>query len=802
MKTKHTLRETASFPLSNKNKLRQFIRLALVGSMLTSGVASAILQDHGPSDPTLIWPQWYRDGNNLAVGLCKSQVKSPNAAAGLAPMCFAPLPDAAGFAGNIGPEMFYNMVHFKARFTPGGFGFRYVAGLEASYLPLGVPIHGTETVFARVRIALNFNTTAMNGTYTVTHPFGKQVFNNVQATNNQNLFGANAAVFFTADVPLAVTNNFDLALGGAIGPFIQWDVLNPGESLTVPDPNPALPPITFLGDPSYAHTFTGSPFGTNFLKIDGPTGSNIGGPGIDSITVSDANVLGQVWSAPIAQPLAINGAYETRATNGLNSIDVWATSSPNQKLILTGVDMPSLQMLPSGSFPGLYHGHIEYNSPKVPANVTVTNLSSNPVTSTNAALTDGVEISQATFDTPTRVITIVAHSTDQVDPVTLIAEGIPGVPTAAGVTPAVSDIMTKAACPAGVGTGVGDVCYTYTLPTTIEPPESVSVASSDLGSHADHLVSIVGAAQNLLNPPVATDFLVPGFTVSSSGSTQLLLADGITTLPLDAVIIQQPTNGAITLAAGVWSFTATAGTLPCLATAGATLPCSDSFKYVKQTAGTVAFSNVATANLTLAFKAAAPTAVANQFAASTADAAPGHVLPILSNDLPASTNAADALNPTSVTIVPNTGPTKGTLVKNANGSVTYKATSGGADSFSYTVKSAAGIVSNTATVTLTNFTGTESVSVGKVTYGIGTGKWVVVGGTNWFGPNLTTLTATCWMGTGATSTSTTLIGSAPIDTTGKFQIAPVGAAPVGINNGSVTCQTSSLGKGVGTTVAK
>ena len=36
-----------------KNYLRHAIQIALASSLLASGVASAILQDHGPSDPAL-----------------------------------------------------------------------------------------------------------------------------------------------------------------------------------------------------------------------------------------------------------------------------------------------------------------------------------------------------------------------------------------------------------------------------------------------------------------------------------------------------------------------------------------------------------------------------------------------------------------------------------------------------------------------------------------------------------------------------------------------------------------------------
>lgn len=764
------------------NRFLRFLQLATVLLSTSSATSFAVLLDHGPSDPTLTWPQWYRDTNGLALGLCKSQEPSPNAAAGNAPMCFPPNPDPAGFAGNIGPEMFYNMVEFREKNTGSDFRFRYVAGLEASYLPLGVPVHGTEVVFARIRVALNFNDTAKNGTYTVTHPFGVEVFHNVKATNNTNLFGANAAVFFTSDVPLGPEMNFDGALSGALGPFIGWDVLLPGESLTVNG-------TTFLGDPNYAHTFSGSPYGTNYIRIDGPPGSNLDGLGNDFIQVNVANVLGQVWGAPIAQPLSINDAYKTRSAdvNGVNSIDVWATSSPNQKLILTGTGMPSLQLFPDGVIPGKYHGHIEYPSNQgVPASVTVTNVDSNPIVSKSAALKDGVEISVATFDTNTGNITVVATSTDKIGIPSLVVEGIPGI------DPAASTLMTAQQClQTGLATQPDDVCYIYTLPPGIEPPESISVASSDLGAHADHLISIVGKPQNPANPPVASDFTgTNGFTVSTNGSSALVNAAG-NALPTDALIARSPSTGNIALIGGTWTFTPSAG-----AVAG-----PDNFQFVRQDPTTGAVSNLAVGELTLQFQSAAPTANLDQFA-TLANNITVTTLKILSNDKPATANLADQIDPASVKIV--TGPTRGTATVNTvDGTISYKGTSGGADSLTYTVANKNGQVSNTATVQLTNFTGSESVSVGKVNYTPSQTKWVIVGSTNWFGPNLTQTTATCWVGLDAAPSASTLIGSALIDTTGKFQLATSGGSvPVGVNNQKVTCQTSNGGKGVGTTVAK
>jgi hypothetical protein len=759
---------------TGKTMLRKAIQIALAGSVLASGMASAKLLDHGPNDAVITFPSWYRDTEGLALGLCRSATA----------FCFPLAANPAGFAGNIGDEAFYNLVEFKNTATGSDFQYRYLGALEASYLPGPTPTHGQETVFARIRITFNFNDVNKNGTYIVRHPFGEHTFENVQATTKTNLIGAQAANFFTVDVPLG--NCFDCALEGPIGPFIKWDS--------------DLPLVSgaeeFVGDPTIPHTFTGSPFGTNFIEIIGPIGSNLDGLGTPTSHILRADlgtVLGQKWTAPIAQALKVDAAFKVRKA-GLNGIDVWATSTPNQRLIVTGQGMPSLQLLPSGTVPGKYHGHIEYSSTQaIPPQITVTNLSSNPVNSLSVGLEDGVEISQASFDTATAQILVVAQSSDEVSEPVLALEGLTGaVPT----LPAVNNIMTHSQCPATITNPV-DVCFSGSLPANIEPPESISVVSTESGFHSDHLLSINGAPQNPVNPPLATNIDAPGFEVSTGGKTVL----PVNALPSDAFITQQPTNGTITFLNGVWTFTANA-----TAAVG-----TDSFKFVRQAANNAPVSNVAIGNLTLSFVSAAPTAFPDQYAATYSSAltaaARTKTFTIMGNDKPASTNALDAINPASLTIV--TQPTKGTLVKLASGQVTYvtnttTAASGGADSFTYNVTNSAtpALTSNTVKVDITNFSAAEAVTVTSAKYTIAQKKWVVVGTTSWFGTNLTSTTATCWVGTGATPTASTLIGTTTVDNTGAFQLAPVGATPTGIDKAGIRCQTSNGGVGAGVTQAK
>ena len=763
-----------------KNYLRHAIQIALAGSLLASGMASAVLLDHGPSDPVITFPSWYRDTEGLALGLCRSTTD----------FCFPLAANPAGFAGNIGDEAFYSLVEFKNIATGSDFQYRYLGALEASYLPGPTPKHGDETVFARIRITFNFNNANKNGTYTVTHPFGVHTFENVQATTKQNLQGGQAANYFTVDVPLGT--GFDGALEGPLGPFIKWDT--------------DLPLVSgaeeFVGDPTVPHTFTGSPFGTNFIRIQGPVGSNLDGLGNDFIEESLGSVLGQKWTAPIAEALKVDGSYKVRKA-GVNGIDVWATSTPNQRLIVTGEGMPSLQLFPTGTVAGKYHGHIEYPSTEaVPSQITVTNLSSTPVISESTGLVDGVEISQATYDTVTRQILIVAHSSDEVTNPDLVVEGLTGAqPTVPVTAPATIYGMTSLQCPVSL-TDSANVCFSGSLPATIEPPQNISVISTGSGIHADHFLSINGAPQNPANPPVAVNIPAPGFTVSTGGTT--VLTD---VLPADALIIRQPVNGIIAFLNSAWVFTANA-----TAIVG-----TDSFTFVRQAAiNEPVFSNVAIGNLTLAFNATAPTAVADQFAATYVGTtvaqmtAKTRTVTILGNDKPASSNPVDQINPatTSLTIV--TEPTKGNLTKLASGQITYvtktaTAASGGADFFEYKVNNSSdpALTSNTVKVDITNFSAAEVVRVVSAKYTIASRKWVVVGTSSWFGPNLANTTATCWVGTGAAPTASTLIGSVPVDSAGNYQLAVLGAAvPTGVNNGALRCKTSNGGLAAGITAAK
>ena len=366
----------------------------------------------------------------------------------------------------------------------------------------------------------------------------------------------------------------------------------------------------------------------------------------------------------------------------------------------------------------------------------------------------------------------------------LVVQGVPGVASGA---------MTQAQCATVVPavTNPADVCYVHIIPARYEVSESVSVVSAESGTHADHLLSILGTPENPLNPPSAANYITAArtFNVSSGGVSPLTNTAGVA-LPLTAIIIQQPARGIVTLVNGLWQFTATPG-----AVVGA-----DSFTFVTNTAGTVKYSNVATANLALKFNAAAPTAVAEQFASfKTGTTVPAaRTFFILDNDKPASANPLDVLLPSTLTITKQ--PTRGTLTKNANGSVSFLQTTAGAgtDTFSYSIGNTATPtnVSNTVTDTITTFASAETVSIPAATagYTIASKKWSIKGSTNWFGGNLTNTTATCWIGTATAPTVATLIGSVLVDATGGFTVVVTGG-PVGVNRTAIRCSTTNGGLG-------
>ncbi len=787
-----TLAERSS-ALAGRNRLRRSIQLALAGSVLASGIASAALQDFGGvSDNSgsgitpaaiLNWPAWYRDNDSLPVGLCKSQVASVHPDAAGAPMCFAITPNTAGFAGNVGDEIFY--MNLNAFITNGGIKLRYVTALEAAYAS-GAPVKGQEIVFARTRFTMTVNPQgadgqACAGSYRIIHPWGESTFDDVPVGPR--------ALFETADVGIA---GFDGSLQGPLGPFPHWD----GDGDEVPLARTAANFLKyganeFIGDPSVSHTYTGSPFietlpdgitpryfladGTpqhqNYLKVIAPAGCDIGGtpaPAGEGINVQRevlGNLMGQVWTAAIPTPTRITQADFTRTASS-TTVDVWAKSAktPAQSLQLTGSNFPGVVMTAvtdNGARTGMYQAHIVLPPNAVlPSLIDVVNSTSTPVLKTSANLSDIVHISKAVYNPATGNLCVSASSSDD-QTLTLTADSNP--------LTAQLDSTVKPDCPK-VG---NDLTAMATFPLN-RAPDTVRVVSELQGSSEKHVTVLATAPDNSATLIANDDaFLaVPG---SGAQTLDVGANDGATG---QIVIVDQPGLDAndqpITTIVGTVTGSLTGGTVTFTANPGATGVATFSY-FIKNGANV---SNLVNATADIVFVAAPPTGSPDNFGVLRTNNTIGFTAKVLANDVAA---FGTTINPASVAIVAGQGQAKGVATANANGTVTYKPNAGvaaGNDFFLYTVNNNVGIASTPVAVSVVVENAVESVSISRnkmTNTGGGGQRYDIRFTTSWFGAPLTS-TGSCYLVrvNGVALPTERFLGSAPVDATGAVQFVPIG----------------------------
>ena len=709
----------------------------------------ATLLDHGPLDPVVTFPLWYRDNQGTPLGLCRSTGFSPSVQG--ATMCFPLTPTANAFAGNVGPEVFYMNAQYK--YKPGaanGLNFYYLAGLEASYIPGPDPTKGQEWIFSRIRIAINFNNPALNGDYTITHPYGVEKFSNVQATDSNVLQGGQAALYFTNDVPLGA-GDFEGALNGQVGPFLQWDT----GFITVGSEK-------FIGDPNVQHTFTGSPFGTNFVRVNGPPGVQICTPGepfcveIDATTtafhITELQIMGQVWTAPIPTKFKVQRATistETVGSTTTSFIDVWATSAPKTQLVLSGTGIESMVMHESivgGVNKGVYHGHMKLTTP-APRSVYITETSANPAVITEEAGLADIVTALATYNTDTRTLTITAFSS--VSGATLVADI--GLASRVDVTNG----------------------YNAVLPALAEPPLDVVVTSNmggivHIGVKVNGLSDFIGYTGVITTPTLTS--------VSQFASTTLV------SLPSNAMIVLQPSQGSITKSGTNLQFTPKA----------TTVLGSDSFKYVLYDVVSNTVSSLITFPLTIIQGSTPPVGFPDQYGSTVKVV---KVLNVLSNDKPGSTNINDAIAKTTVKIVSAPPATSVQISVNPDGTINFNGLVTGSYSFTYTVSNSNPTTVATSAPTkvdVTVFSSAEAITYTKNTYV--TGKWSIVFSTNYVSSTFTNQLGSCYLtqNNGATlpAPGTLIVSGLPMDATGKFAGTNL-ATPIPSGNAQITCKTSN-----------
>jgi hypothetical protein len=270
-----------------------FAAVLLTGGLSQSALAA--LGQVGPVNPANGFPVWYQDTAGLRLDLCLDQTgfcltEEPNPAAPIA------------FPNNFGPEAFWWVAETAFVDAPTGLTGLLVLAMEAAFAN-ELPVEGDQVAFARIRIRIDV---PQPGTYTVTHPFGVATYE-VLAVDVPGGGGANE-INETQDLGNFLLpgrlGDFTIALadgpnppvagarvnadGRSIGPF-----LTRADGLFVTDP---ISGFTYLGSPLQNVAVTGSPFGTNFFRVVGPTGT------------AETALFALMGKISVNQPAAVNHA--------------------------------------------------------------------------------------------------------------------------------------------------------------------------------------------------------------------------------------------------------------------------------------------------------------------------------------------------------------------------------------------------------------------------------------------------------------------------------------------------------------
>ena len=543
--------------------------LGLTLSLSGSAFAQLAAVDPGPyTFATGKFPMWYQDNNLLSMELCQSRAVSSRVPATVPPAYMCTLLPTPGifddtlpmvFPDNWPDESFWFLAETRIANNAAGYGMdAYVAGIEAAFAS-GVPTDGDQQSFARIRIRVNVPTA---GTYTITHPYGVETVN-VTTPGRR-------AINITKDVGIGAPGDFTGAVNGAIGPFLR-SVNGPYTEVN-PD-NGAVE--TFVGDPTLTEAVTGSPFDTNFVRIQGPAGT---------IQTTLFNVSGKVLDNRAQTAVDIGRATYRRTSSGTGTsntrVEVFASASNSSTLcfretlaLVVGPPASPCQTNLTGDNNGLFFGqHLITGT--LPSVVVVT--ATNPAgttrpTAVSSKLTDLVKIQTARYSWSNHSLLIEATSTDEVGVPDMVAQGY-GRLSKSGTL----QRLTVADLP--------------------QPPASVTVKSAAGGSDTEPVV-VVGTAPDTGENQAPIAVADTGSTSFGVPITLNLLAndnDPDGNVPLSITALTQPPAGQGTVALN--GTTAVVYTPPAVVNA----PLTTTFTYKAQDVKGLASTTAATVTITVA----------------------------------------------------------------------------------------------------------------------------------------------------------------------------------------------------------
>lgn len=437
----------------------------IVGTATSSSGATAVRT--GPMNPVDGFPEYVTDINGVSVQRCLDPL-----------VCFFdPIvpTDPFSLQINSGGEAFYWDASTLINDPAGNRLLTIVMAAESAFLQAGPnnePINGSQFPFLRLRFVLNAplnaQGVAIDGTYTVKHPYGTEVFTVVGATGARD-------VFSTVEKGLAPSAE----LTGPVGPFLIATTR----------------PAGFLGDANgLPTTVTGSPCGRNFVELSGvdTLGQPIDfGGGAKVLRANTFTVQGQLYDGRTQTPLAPTRMTYSRSTDGTGQIETFADSTATAAV--TANDGPTT---PTAA--ARYRGVTPLQSAAVPAGHGIDSLvlpvvdastlppvvqlratdataaTATDATALNLSLVDFVDVKSADYDANTKTLVVTARTADRLGNPKLSLRGFgdfaPG-----------SD--------------------TYTINNLVAPPASVAVDSVGGGSDSApvmiKLVSILAAPSAL-----------------------------------------------------------------------------------------------------------------------------------------------------------------------------------------------------------------------------------------------------------------------------------------------------------------
>ncbi|WP_053119100.1 hypothetical protein [Pseudomonas sp. P1.31] len=436
----------------------------LVVSALAQGIAQAALfaVDPGPYTPASGgFANWYQDTHGRTLDLCLSKALSsrvPSAPGAPSYMCsLLPTPGVFDdtqpivFPSNFPDEAFWFTGETTLVDATRGIDLTYVSAIEAAFAA-EEPVEGDQVSFARIRIRVDVPTA---GTYVITHPYGVDVFN-IDTPGRR-------AINMTRDIGIGTPKTYDGALKGDIGPFLR----------SVNGPYTETNPLTgaaeqFVGDPNLSEAVTGSPFNTNFVRIEGPNGLDL-----RSTTFA---VSGKLSTVVRPTPMiAQRSTYSRKAGDSapVAQQDVFVLAPPAPGTAAVTSSTPVLNMTEANST-GSWYAQSAVN-PTLPTTLQVTAdnhlaIASSTPTTLPMALTDLVVIQSAQYSLSSGQLTVVASTSDETSPPLLTATSGSG---------------------AAIGALGGDGAV-KTLATGISPipPSRVRVTSSNGGSDTEEVVIV------------------------------------------------------------------------------------------------------------------------------------------------------------------------------------------------------------------------------------------------------------------------------------------------------------------------